>query len=67
MIQECELCRAGILFPLCLSDVTSNALQVMHNTLKHLLAECSWLIDYSIMNVDQMWFDAVRQLLSCYV
>ena len=67
MIQECELCRPGILLPLCLNDFTSNTVQVMHNTFKHLLAECSWLIDYCVMESDRMWFDAVQQLLSCYV
>jgi len=67
MIQECQLCRSGILFRVCLNDVTSNTLQVTHNASKHLPAECSWLIDYCVMNGDRMWFDAVQQLLSCYV
>jgi hypothetical protein len=67
MIQECELCRAGILFPLCLNDVISNTLQVMHSTLKRLLAGCSWLIDYRVINGDRMCFDAVQRLLNCYV
>ena len=60
MIQECKLCQPGILFPPCLNDVTSNPLQVMHNAYKHLLAECSWLIDYCVMNGDRMWFDGVQ-------